>query len=328
MKALRIHGRGGPEVLKLEEVDDPTPGPSEVVIRVQASALNRADLLQCLGRYPAPPGAPADIPGLEYAGVVESVGAAVRGLKAGERVMGIVSGGAFAERLVAHEREVIRMPDSLGFRDAAALPEALITAYDALVLQGGARSGDVVLIHAVASGVGSAATQLMNALGATVLGTSRSAEKLERMAGFGLTHPKVVSSDGPQFAAWVKERSGGRGADLALDLVGGGYLPETVEAMASRGRVLLVGTLAGNTPELPLGKVLQKRLKLIGTVLRSRPLEEKIQVAQAFEHSVLPLVERGLIRPIVDGVFPFTEVEHAFGQLAANATLGKVVLSW
>lgn len=329
MKALRITGRGGPEVLKLEEVGDPTPGPSDVLIRVRASALNRADLLQCLGLYPAPPGVPSDIPGLEYAGEIEAVGAQVRRWKTGDRVMGIVGGGGFAERVTAHEREVVRMPRGLvRFEDAAALPEALMTAHDALVTQGGARAGDAILIHAVASGVGSAAAQLMAAVGTTVIGTTRSAAKLERMGALGLQHGIVVPGEPVAFATKVKELTDGGGADVVLDLVGGDYLRETIEATASRGRILMVGMLGGTMTELPLGRVLQKRLRLVGTVLRSRPLEEKIEVAQAFEHSVVPLIERGAIRPLVDAVFPFAEAGRAFEKLSSNATLGKVVLSW
>lgn len=328
MKALTIRGRGGPEVLALTDVPEPTPGDWEVRIAVRASALNRADLLQCLGLYPAPHGAPADIPGLEYAGEVEAVGRQVRRFKVGDRVMGLVAGGAFAERVVAHERELVPMPAGMAFTDAAALPEALTTAHDALVSQGRAVAGDVVLIHAVASGVGSAAAQLMAALGAKVIGTSRSAEKLERMKALGMHHGVQVASDPPAFAARVKELSAGEGADLTLDLVGGAYLRETIEAMRPKGRVLLAGMLGGNSAELPLGRVLQKRLALQGTVLRSRALEEKIAAARAFEHSVLPLIEAGRIRPVVDATFPFGEAREAFARLSANGTLGKIVLSW
>lgn len=328
MKALRIEGKGGPEVLRLQDVPDPQAGAWEVVVRVKAAALNRADLLQCLGMYPAPPGAPKDIPGLEYAGEVEAVGAQVRRFKVGDKVMGIVGGGAFAERLVAHEREVIRLPAGMGFTDAAALPEALLTAYDAVVTQGGLVAGDVVLIHAVASGVGSAAAQLFSALGATVVGTSRSEAKLARARELGVHHGIAVSGDPPKFAEAIRAATAGRGVDVCLDLVSGDYLPETVEAMAPKGRIVLVGMLGGASAELPLGRILQKRLRLYGTVLRSRPLEEKLAAAQLFEHSLLPLIERGLVKPIVDGVFPFTEAAKAFERLSSNASFGKLVLAW
>ena len=328
MKALRITGRGGPEVLRLDDVADPEPGAWDVRIRVRAAALNRADLLQCLGRYPAPPGAPPDIPGLEYAGEIEDAGRLAQRFRPGDRVMGILAGGAFAERVIAHEREVIPMPRGMEFRDAAALPEALMTAYDALVLQGELRSGEAVLVHAVASGVGTAASQLVCALGGTVIGTSRSQDKLRRVEALGVKHGLCVDSEPPRFADRVRELSGGRGADLVLDLVGGSYLPETLAACAARGRVLLVGTLAGPTAEIPLATVLQRRLRIQGTVLRTRPLEEKILAARAFERSVLPLLERGALRPVVDEVFPFGEARAALGKLAGNLPLGKVVLAW
>ena len=327
MRALRIHGRGGPEVLRLEEVADPVPGPGEVAVRVRAAGLNRADLLQCLGLYPAPQDAPPDIPGLEYAGEIAAVGPRARRFQAGDRVMGLVGGGAFAERLVAHEREVMPVPGELPFTAAAAIPEAFVTAWDAMVLQGGLSGAQEVLIHAVASGVGTAGCQLGAALGARVIGTSRSAEKLERCRReLGLSVGIAVPS-GPIFAEAVKAATG-RGADVVLDLAGGEYLPETIEAAAPRARILLVGLLAGPTAEVPLGRVLQKRLQIRGTALRSRPLEEKIAVAQRFEHEVLPLFQRGALKAVVDAVYPFTSAGAAFERMSSNRSFGKLVLEW
>ncbi|HVE86546.1 MAG TPA: NAD(P)H-quinone oxidoreductase [Myxococcales bacterium] len=328
MRALRIDGQGGPEVLKLQDVPELAPGPGEVVVRVRASGLNRADLLQCMGLYPAPPDAPPDIPGLEYAGEVAAAGPRARRFKPGDRVMGIVGGGAFAEQLVAHEREVMALPPGLSFSQAAAIPEAFMTAWDAMVLQGGLSGAQHVLIHAVASGVGTAGCQLAAAAGANVVGTSRTADKLERcQKELRLAHGIAVPG-GPTFADAVKEATGGHGADVVLDLAGGEYLPETVEAAAYQGRIILVGLLAGPSAEVPLGRVLQKRLTLRGTTLRSRPLEEKIQVAQRFEREVLPLFQRGALKPVVDAVHPVSQVAAAFERMASNQSFGKIVLEW
>jgi NADPH2:quinone reductase len=329
MKAIRITKRGGPEVLQVQDVEDPTHGPGEVLIEVKATALNRADLLQCLGMYPAPPGVSADIPGLEYAGVVSAIGSKVVRWRAGDSVMGIVGGGAFAEKLVAHERECVPIPAGTSFADAAALPEAFFTAFDALVLQGGLRSSESVLIHAVASGVGTAATQIAIALRATVLGTSRSQAKLDRCAKeLGLPHPILSSSAPPKFEPEVKKLTGGLGADIALELVGGEYFPETVAALANRGRVLLIGLLAGAEVSVDLRLLLSKRIQVIGTVLRSRPIEEKISLARAFERQMLPLFLTGRLRAVVDSVFPVSRVQEAFARMTDNQSFGKIVLQW
>jgi NADPH:quinone reductase len=330
MKAIRITERGGgPEVLQIQEVEDPAPGPNEVLVEVKATALNRADLLQTLGMYPAPPGAPVDIPGLEYAGRVATVGSRVLRWHPGERVMGLVGGGAFAEKVVAHERECVPIPDAMGFDAAGALPEAFFTAFDALVLQGGLRPSESLLIHAVGSGVGTAGVQIGTALGAAVLGTSRSAAKLERCAKeLGLAHPILARSEPPHFEAQVKELTGGLGADLALELVGGDYFAETVAALASRARVLLVGLLAGADASVDLRLLLSKRIQVIGTVLRSRPIEEKISVARAFERQMLPLFRSGRLRAVVDSVFRADQVQEAFARMTGNESFGKVVLKW
>lgn len=329
MKAVRITDQGGPEVLKIEDVPDPVPGPTELLVDVRAAALNRADLLQAMGMYPAPPDAPQDIPGLEYAGEVRAVGARVRRFKVGDRVMGIVGGGAFAQQIVTHEREAIAVPANLDFAKAAAIPEAFFTAFDALVLQGEMRASENVLVHAAASGVGTAGVQLAAALGANVFGTSRSADKLERCKSeLGLHTAIAVTDDPPSFADRVNAATGKRGVDLVLDLVGGSYLPETARAAAYRGRIILVGLLAGPSAELPLGMLLSKRLRVFGTTLRSRPLEEKIAVAQAFERQLLPMFATGRLKPVVDKVFPMQEIQQAALRMAENASFGKVVLQW
>jgi len=329
VKAIRITEHGGPESLQIQEVADPLPAPNEVLVEVKATALNRADLLQCLGMYAAPPGVPPDIPGLEYAGTVASVGSKVTRWRAGDRVMGIVGGGAFAQKLVTHERECVPIPGEMAFRDAAAIPEAFFTAFDALVLQGDLHSGETALIHAVASGVGTAGLQISMALSATVMGTSRHQAKLDRcVKELGLPHPILCGPTAPRFGKKVKELTGGLGADFALELVGGEYFPETATAMASRGRILLVGLLAGPEASLDLRVLLSKRITVIGTVLRSRPIEEKISLARIFEHQLLPLFRAGRLRPVVDSVFPALRVQEAFSRMTADESFGKVVLEW
>lgn len=326
MKAVISQGASGPDAVELRDVEAPEPGPGEVLIRVHATALNRADLLQTRGLYPPPPGAPQEILGMEYAGEVVGVGPRTFLRRAGERVMGIVAGGSFAEQLVVHERETIRIPSGLAFAVAAAIPEAFLTAYDALFLQARAGPGESVLIHAVASGVGTAALQLVRAFGGVAIGTGRSAEKLARCQALGLSLALHVASSPPVFEAAVREATAGVGANVALDLVGGAYLRETVLAMAPRGRVMCVGTMDGPTAELNLGLVLRKRLQLTGTVLRSRPLEEKITLARSFEQHVLPLFEQDAVKAVVGETFPLADVRQALARLAANDTFGKVVL--
>jgi len=329
MKAVRIVGKGGPEVLRLQETEQPRPGRGEVAVRVRATAVNRADLLQCMGRYPAPPGAPPDIPGLEYAGEIIETGPAVLSRKAGDRVMGLVGGGAFAEFLVTHERETVPIPGGMDFEQAAALPEAFATALDAIVLQAKLTLGENLLIHAVASGVGTAAIQIGALMGATVIGTSRSAEKLKRcQTELGLVHPILSRESPPRFAGQVRSLTAGHGADVTLELVGGSYLRETFAASARCGRVALVGLMAGTEAELDLGSIMHGRMTLIGTVMRSRSLEEKIIVARAFERQLLPHFSSGRLRAVIDAVFPMDQVQQGFARMASNDSFGKVVFRW
>ncbi|RJS24919.1 NAD(P)H-quinone oxidoreductase [Corallococcus sp. H22C18031201] len=328
MQVVRITEPGGPDVLSFDERPRPEPGPGEILVRVRASALNRADLLQTLGVYPAPPDVPPDVPGLEYAGEVEAVGPGTRRFRVGDRVMGLVGGGAWSESLTTREREALHMPTGLSFAEAAALPEAYLTAYDALVLQGGLCAGETVLINAVASGVGSAAAQLCRASGARVVGTGRSAAKLARAAEWGVTRTLLCEDSPPRFAHAVREETEGRGADLCLELVGGDYVPESLSALAQRGRLLLVGLVAGSTTELDLGMVLGKRLNIIGTVLRSRPPEEKMALTQSAERHLVPLFRSGALKPVVDAVLPMRDIRAAATRLASNDSVGKLVVTW
>ena len=325
MNALRLQDFSGPSSLRWEERPAPVTGPTEVRVRVRATALNRADLMQTLGRYPAPPGAPPDIPGLEYAGEILALGSAATRFKVGDRVMGLVGGGAFAEQLCVDEREVLPIPAGLSFTEAAAVPEAFLTAWDALVLQGGLKEGQTVLVHAAGSGVGVAAVQVAVAVGARVVGTSRTAEKLSRLAAWGL-HAGVLTGEGRDAAADVLAATQGRGVDLVLDLVGGSAVSLSLQVLAPRGRMLLVGLLDGASPQVDLGHVLRKRLTLIGTVMRSRSPAEKAALAEQAERRLLPLFASGQLRPTVDRVLPLPRAAEGLALLAGNGTFGKIVL--
>lgn len=326
MRAVVIGRPGGPEVLSIEERPVPTPGPGEIRVRIRASALNRADLLQRRGRYPAPPGSPADIPGLEYVGEVDVMGEGAGLWAPGNRVMGIVGGGGHAEYVVVHEREAIRVPQNLDWTDAAAIPEAFLTSYDALFRQLDVQMGERVLIHAVGSGVGTAALQLASAAGASVIGTSRTADKLRRAEELGME--TGVDTSREDLAEAVNQATYGSGVHAVLDLVGGKLLEASLRVVAARGRVIVVGTTAGSKVELDLGLLLRRRVHLLGTVLRTRPLEEKISLAREFSNAVLPLLSSGRIRPVIDSEFPFQDVRKAHERMETNVNFGKIVLTW
>ena len=324
MRAIAITKPGGPEVLQLVERPLPEPERDEVRVRVRATAVNRADLLQRQGHYPAPPDAPADIPGLEIAGEVEAVGPGVERLAIGDRVFGLVGGGGYAEAVVSHERALAKIPAAMTFEDAAAVPEAFVTAHDAIVTQCRLALGEVLLIHAVGSGVGTAALQIARALGAFTVGTARTQDKLDRARALGLD--AALLPDRGKFAEAVRAIHQD-GAAVVLELVGGAYLAEDLRCVQTLGRISLVGLLAGAKTELDLGLVLRKRIRIFGTVLRSRPLEEKIAAMRAFEAQVVPLLARGTIKPVVDRVMPLADAAKAHEHVAANAGFGKVVLA-
>lgn len=326
MRAAVITRPGGPEVLEIRTVDRPVPGVGEVLIRIRASALNRADLLQREGHYPAPAGWPADIPGMEVAGEIAECGPRVSLWNVGDRVYGIVGGGGNAEYIVTHERTLARIPDNLSWRDAAAVPEAFITAHDALVTQAEVRPSERVLIHAVGSGVGLAALQLARAVGAIPFGDARTADKIARARPFGLEEGIIAGSEPNEIAKEVMARTNGAGVDIVLDLVGGPYLPASIAAAAPRARIILIGTMGGREVSLPLGVILGKRLMLRGTVLRARPLEEKIAATRAFAAQVGPLLARGIVRPVVDRIFPLDQIAEAHQYLQSNGSFGKVVI--
>lgn len=326
MRAIVITTAGGPDVLQQQVRPVPEPGLGQIRVRVHASALNRADLLQRMGRYPAPAGAPPDIPGIEYAGEVDARGPGATLWPHGARVMGIVGGGAHAEQLCVHEREVLPMPAGATFEQAAAIPEVFLTAYDALFRQLDVRLGERVLVHAVGSGVGTAALQLALATGATVFGTSRSRDKLARARMIGLAH--AIDASAGAWTDGVEALAGRDGIDAIVDLVGGDYLVGDVQVIAPRGRIVIVGLTAGASAPLDMGTVLSKRLRIVGTALRSRPLEEKAALAREFARRVVPLFESGRLLPVIDRVFSFAEISAAHELLASDATFGKLVLRW
>ena len=318
-----LESYGGPDVLTLREVPDPEPGPEEVLIGVTSTAVNRGDLLQRMGMYPGPPMA-HEIPGLEIAGRVLATGRRATRWSIGDAVMGIVGGGAYAERVAVHERQLLPVPLSIDVMDAGAVPEVFLTAWDALVVQGALTPGRVALIHAGASGVGTAAIQLARAIGAKVV-TTASAGKLDACRALG-AH-LAVDYAGEDFAVAALDFTHGAGVDVVLDVVGGDYLARNLQALCTRGCIVQVGVMAGVQATFPLGAMLGKRATLVGTVLRGRPLEEKIAVTQRFEREALPFLANGTCWPVIDSRYPLADVAEAHRYMETNANVGKIVLS-
>lgn len=325
MRAVVITRPGGPEVLEVVQRAVPEPGSGEVRVRVSTSGLNRADLLQRMGRYPVPAGWPDDVPGMEIAGTVEALGPGVEGLSVGDRVMGIVGGGGYAERAVSHAATLVPVPAGMSLDDAGAVPEVFMTAFDAVFLQEGLAADETLLVHAVGSGVGTAALQMARAAGARVIGTSRTPEKIERARALGLEEGVVAG------AAWPEEvlaKTDGRGADVILDLVGGPYLAGNQRVLAPRGRHIVVGVPGGPRAEVDLRLLMARRGSVRGTVLRARPVEEKTALAEAFAARVLPWLEAGAVRPVIDRVFSAAEASDAHRYMEENRNFGKILLSW
>jgi putative PIG3 family NAD(P)H quinone oxidoreductase len=324
MKAILHTGAGDTSVLELREAPTPEPGPDQIRVRVRAAGLNRADILQRKGRYPAPAGWPADIPGLEYAGEVEQLGPGASRWRVGDRVMGLVGGGAHAGFVVVHQDEALAVPSGLSFEEAAAIPEAFLTAWDALVTRGRVQPGERVLIHAVGSGVGTAAVQLARRLGATTVGTSRNADKLDRALDLGLDEAIDTASGG--FAGRLTAT-----VDVILDVLGGPALGENLQVLAPRGRLVLLGLLQGPRADVSLEPVLRKRLEVIGSVMRTRLLAERIPLVREFAERVLPWFAGDgspVVRPIVGATFPFTAIAEAHSAMEADSNFGKIVLNW
>jgi NADPH:quinone reductase-like Zn-dependent oxidoreductase len=324
LRCVVFTGSGGNEVVELQDRPDPTPGSEDVVVRATHAGLNPADIQQRNGHYPAPPGSPADIPGLEVAGVVERSGERVTTWRPGDRVFGLVGGGGLADRVIVHERCLARVPDTLDDAHAAAAAEAFITAHDAVAVQAGLRPGETLLVHGAAGAVGSAAVQIGITTGARVLGVVRHDAGRELVTSLGAT---AIADD--RFAAAALAATDGAGVDVILELVGAPHFPGNLDALAAKGgRIVIVGVGAGQEVALPLLRLMQKRAVLRGTVLRARALEEKASAVRAFEREVLPALARGAMMPIVDRVFAAADVAAAFDHLVAAGKLGKVLLQF
>jgi putative PIG3 family NAD(P)H quinone oxidoreductase len=326
MRAVIITRPGPAGVLEIQERPAPEPGLGQIRVRVRASALNRADILQRMGNYPVPAGVAPDISGMEYAGIVDALGPGATMWQIGDRVMGIIGGAGHAEFACVHEREAIRAPERMSWEEIAAIPEVFLTAYDALFNRLIIGVGEKVLIHAAASGVGTAALQLARLSGVTVIGTARSADKLERARLLGL-HVPIDSSDG-DWAAAIESQIGKDQVDAIVDLVGGNYLDGNLQVLSPLGRIVVVGLTAGASTQFAMNVLLRKRITIVGTVLRARQLEEKIALAREFSSRVAPLFDEGRLRPVIDRVFPFSEIREAHELMESNQTFGKIVLRW
>jgi putative PIG3 family NAD(P)H quinone oxidoreductase len=324
MRAIVLESYGGTDVLTLRDVPEPVPGPEEVLVDVVATALNRADLLQRRGFYPEPPPRPEhEIPGMELSGRVVDVGRRVLDWKVGDEVMGIVSGGGYAERAAVHQRQLLPVPSSVSLGDAAAIPEVWITAHDALVVQGGLTSGRTALVHAGGSGVGTAAIQIAKAIGASVV-TTASAGKVEACRDLGAD--VVVDYGSEDFVEAATSATGGKGVDVVLDVIGGDYFARNLQAIRVGGRIVQVGVMGGGQTTVDLAPMLPKRATLIGTVLRARPIDEKIAATQRFRAEILPLFDAGRVRPVIDRRFALADIAAAHDHLESNANVGKVVI--
>jgi putative PIG3 family NAD(P)H quinone oxidoreductase len=324
VKAVRVSEPGGPERLQLVDEPDPVPGPGEIAIDIHASALNRADLLQRRGLYPPPPGT-TDILGMECAGVVSALGPGCVGTFAlGERAMALLGGGGYAERVVVPEALAMKVPSVLSFEQAAAIPEAFLTAREALLVAGRLAARETVLIHAAAGGVGSAAVQLARSLGARVFATAGGEAKCDWVRALGAD--LVIDYKSRDFAAVIAQESGGRGVDVILDFVGAAYAEQHAACLAQQGRHVLLGLLGGAQMSLNLGRLMNKRQTLVGITMRGRSVLEKIELSRAFSHATLPLFGDGRLKPLLDSVFSLKDVARAHERMEANLNLGKIVL--
>jgi tumor protein p53-inducible protein 3 len=323
MRAILVEGSGAEAVLRLGEADDPVLGRREVLIDVRITSVNRADILQKEGRYPPPPGA-SPILGLECAGTVERVGEEVRDFVAGDRVMALLSGGGYAERAAVDAGSVIRVPDLFSDEEAGAFPETFLTAFLNIFLLGEVRRGGTVLVHGGGSGVGTAAIQLCREEGVRVFVTIGSPEKAKRCIEVGAE--VAINYKEQAFAEVVREATGGKGVDMILDHIGAEYLEPNLASLAIGGRLVVIGGMGGRRGEIDLGRLLARRLKVIGSTLRSRPPEEKRQIVKAFLGQFGVALREGKLRPIVDSIFPLAEAEAAHARMITSKHFGKIVL--
>jgi putative PIG3 family NAD(P)H quinone oxidoreductase len=324
MKAIDVARPGGPEALELVDVPDLEPGPGEVRVRVRATAVNRADLLQRRGLYPPPPGA-SKIIGLEMAGEVDRLGAGVSEPRLGERVCALLTGGGYAEQAVIPAGMAMRVPDALSFEQAAAFPEVWMTAWDNLIRWGRLAAGETALVHGGGSGVGTAAVQIARFVGARAIATVGSPEKGARVVALGAD--AFIDYKTEDFAARARELTGGRGVDVILDIMGGAYLEKNVRALAVGGRLVCIGLMGGAQATLDLGQLLSRRLTVAGTTLRSRPVAEKIALTREVEARLLPEIAAGRLKLVVDRVLPLARAADAHRALEASEHFGKIVLA-
>ena len=323
MKAITFATYGGPDVLRLEDVADPVPTPDDLLVRVRASALNRADTMQRRGHYPPPPGE-SDILGLELAGEVEAVGASASGFKPGDRVFGLVGGGGYAEKACIDHRMAMPIPPGWDFVKAAAVPEVFFTANETLFTLGRLDAGETVLIHAGASGVGTAGIQMARQTGARVLVTVGSEEKVARTESLGAD--TAINYKTTDFTERVLELTDGAGVDLVQDFIGAAYWQNNLKCLKTTGRLVLVGLMGGNKVETDLGLIMRKRLQVIGSVMRSQPLENKIAITERFRSRWLPELQRGRIQPLIDSSFPLAKAAEAHQYMEENRNVGKIML--
>lgn len=324
MKAVTIREPGGPEVLELTEVDDVHPGPGEVRIEVAASAVNRADLMQRMGHYPPPPGAPA-WPGLECSGAIAELGDGVTAWAVGDRVCALLSGGGYAEQVVVPAGQVLPVPAGVDVVDAAALPEVVCTVWSNVFMAAGLRPGELLLVHGGSSGIGTMAIQLARQVGARVAVTAGTPEKLERCRELGAEI--LVNYREEDFVEKVKAATDGRGADVVLDNMGAKYLARNVDVLAPAGRLVVIGLQGGRKAELDLGALLTKRAAVIATTLRARPPQEKAAIVSSVREHVWPLIADGLVRPVVHARIPLAQAAEAHRLVESSAHVGKVLLT-
>lgn len=323
MKAVAIREPGGPDVLELREIGTPEPGQGEILIRVEAAGVNRPDTIQRMGLYPPPPGAP-DTPGLEVAGEVAATGPGVTRWKTGDRVCALVGGGGYAEYCLAHEGHAMPIPKGLSAVEAAALPETFFTVWTNVFERGALKAGETFLIHGGTSGIGTTAIQLAVAFGARVIATAGSAEKCAACEKLGA---EAINYRDKDFTAEVKSLTGGRGADVILDMVGGDYIQKNILSAAPDGRIVSIAFLNGPTAEVNFMPVMLKRLTLTGSTLRPRSIEEKAALASALEAKVWPLIEGGRVKPLVDSTFPLADAAKAHALMESSSHIGKIVLT-
>jgi putative PIG3 family NAD(P)H quinone oxidoreductase len=323
MKAIIRTGDGGPEVLTLGEVPAPTPGPTQLLINVKATALNRADTIQRRGGYPPPPGE-SEVLGLELSGVVEAIGSDVTGFKRGDAIFGLVGGGGYAEQALIDYRMAMPIPEGWSFEKAAAVPEVFFTANETLFVLGGLSAGETALIHAGGSGVGTAGTQMARETGARVFITAGSAEKIERSKALGST--AGINYKEQDFAEEIMRLTDGEGVDVVQDFIGAPYWNRNLSVLKPRGRLVVVGLMGGGAGEVELGPILRKRLQVFGSVMRPLPLDAKIGITQRFMERWLPLLVEEKINPIIDTVFPLAQAREAHEYMEANRNFGKIIL--